>query len=180
MNIQPLFSTVEREKIFTYLIYHFEEGISLHKIAREVGVSPSQVHKYVSILKDMRFVQDNKLLDSPLIRSLRLVENLLQLRKERVVNFLKKSIPSAEGIGIYGSWAKGSNTGDADLDIWIKVSKAPDDLTLAKTRRTLEKKLGVVVDLTPITPEKFEYLKKKNPPFYFSLCNSTRLWGEKL
>ena len=180
MNMQCLFSTKERERMMIYILYNPTKKINLHEIARTVKISPSQAHKYISILRKQNIIKNNLLHDSVLIRSLRLTQNILKIENKKLVTYLKKSIQNIQGIGMYGSWSKGSNDKTADLDIWIKTSKEVDDLTIAKARRTLEKKFLIAIDLIVITPKQLEYFREKNPSFYFSLYNSIKLWGEGL
>ncbi|MFH1752265.1 MAG: nucleotidyltransferase domain-containing protein [archaeon] len=180
MNMQVLFSTDEREKIMNYLLYNPSKEINLNEIARQVKVSPGQVHKYVSILRKLGIVKSNFLKESPLVNSLRLTQNLVFIEKKKIVKKLKKGIPEIKGIGVYGSWAKGTNYEDSDLDVWIKIEKTPSDKNLYELKKEIEKSSKVAVDLMALTPEKLLHLKEKSESFYFSLFDTIHLWGESL
>ena len=180
MKIQPLFSTKERELILAYLLDHPSEKINMNQLARKLRISVGQIHKYISILRREGIVKDNNLQDTPTIRSLRILHNLQKINERKVIQLLKRSIPDILGIGIYGSWAKGTNIENADLDIWIKIKKSPSDIDIAKTRKEIESAIRVSVDMTIATPESMKHFREKSDSFYFSLYNGIKLWGKEL
>jgi len=151
---------------------------SLYEIARQANVSPSQVHKYVAIWKKYGWIKGMQVANTPLIQAFRLMENIHLLKDGRMVAQIRKMLQSVKGIGLYGSWAKGTNNENADVDVWIFVEQEPDDLVLGKIRRALEKKLGKKLDITIVTKEKLRDLQKNNPNFYYSLYHSIRLWRD--
>ncbi|MCK4318948.1 nucleotidyltransferase domain-containing protein [Candidatus Micrarchaeota archaeon] len=180
MNIHTLLSTEEREKILRYLLKNPSNEINMNKLARELRLSVGQIHKYVTILRKERLVDQNRLQEIPITKTLRLLFNIKRIQEKRLVAILKNHLPKSKSIGIYGSWANGTNLEGADLDIWVKMDNEPADLELAKTRKKLEKKLGVPVDLTIATPERLKHFREKSDAFYFSLYNGIILWGEGL
>ena len=180
MNIQPLFSTPERERIMEHLLEHPSEEISMNALARKLRVSPGLVHKHVSLLRKNGLVRGRKLLDTPLVRALRVVDNLRRVEEAALPNILRKHLAAAKGFGMYGSWSNGSNSETADLDIWVKLEKEPKDSELAALRKRLEGALGVSVDVLIATPDRLEHLRAKSESLYYSLYNSILLWGEPL
>ena len=106
--------------------------------------------------------------------------NIKRIQEAKVVDVLRGRFPESEGIGIYGSWAHGTNFEGADLDIWLSMKKEPEDLKIAKARRELEERAGVPVDITTATPERLKHFREKSEAFYFSLYNGLILWGEGL
>jgi len=180
MEIHWLLSTKEREKILGYILEHPSEKINMNGLARKLNLSPGQIHKYVSILRKTGLVSKDRLQELPITSALRLLWNLLRIQKEELIQTLNRHFPKSKGIGIFGSWARGSNLEESDLDIWIKMEKEPGDLELAKARKELERKMGVSVDITVVTPQRLEYFKQKSDAFYFSLYNGILMWGEGL
>src|SRR3989338_3592857 len=148
MNIHDLLSTSERERILGYLLEHPSEKISMNGLARKLGLSAGQIHKYVGILRGEGLVLGTALQETPLTRALRLLWNIKRIQEAKVVDVLRGRFPESEGIGIYGSWAHGTNFEGADLDIWLSMKKEPEDLKIAKARRELEERAGVPVDIT--------------------------------
>jgi predicted nucleotidyltransferase/DNA-directed RNA polymerase subunit H (RpoH/RPB5) len=180
MRIHPLLSTEEREKILGYLLMHPSEKINMNGVARELGLSPGQVHKYVSILRKEGLVEKDEWKEVPLAHSLRLLFNIKKVGGAGIVDVLRRELPGVEGIGIFGSWASGTNAEGSDLDIWVKMGKEPEELAVAKARKRLEGKVGVPVDIVIATPERMKHFREKSDAFYFSLYNGRILWGEGL
>jgi len=84
---------------------------------------------------------------------------------------LDEHLPSpewAKGIGIYGSWARGTNTRESDLDLWILVDTYSRDLEfqVAGFQHELAHVLGYEVHTLILTKEKVRDLSRKDAPFY--------------
>jgi len=180
MKVYKLLSTNEREEILGYILEHPSERINMNKLARVLGLSLGQIHKYVTILREYKLVIDDRLQEIPLTCALRLLWNIKRIKEGDVVGILRRSLPDITGIGVYGSWASGTNSEEADLDLWINMEKEPDDISIAKVRRELETRMRLSVDLTVTTVERLNHLRKKSDAFYFSLYNGIVLWGERL
>jgi predicted nucleotidyltransferase len=81
----------------------------------------------------------------------------------------------AEGIGIYGSWAEGTNIDESDIDLWILASRYPGDTESGNLRAAITGALGTEVHLLFLTREKLEALKTGDEPFYRSLMRTALL-----
>ena len=180
MNITALFSTKEREEILGYLLAHPSEEITMRGLARKLSLSASQIHKYVGILKKAGLFEQNRLKETPLTSALRLLWNLKRIGGAGIVAILRRRFGKVAGIGMYGSWASGTNTEGSDLDLWVKTEIKPKDIGIAQARKELESKLGVPVDIVIATPKGLEHFREKSDAFYFSLYNGKLLWGEGL
>ncbi len=182
MNISPLFSTPKRELLLCRLLSRPSETLNMNGLARELKISPGQVHKYAGILQKEGLFESRggKLADSPNTRALRVVCNLKRAESGRVVQILRRYFPNAAGIGVFGSWVKGTNNEGSDFDVWIKIENEPEDLLVARARRELERSLGVPADITIATPSRVSGFKEKSGSFYFSLFSGITLWGAEL
>lgn len=180
MKLHPLMSTMERELILGYLFGHPSEKINMNKLARELKLSVGQIHKYVSLLRKYGFVSKDKLQQVPIICALRLLWNMKMIGEKGLVRVLRRHFKELKGVGIFGSWALGTNLERADLDVWVKMDEEPEDIDLAKTKREMESKMKVPVDIIIATPETLEHFRRKSDAFYFSLYNGRLLWGEGL
>jgi len=179
MNMNELYSTPERERILRYLLYGQREK-TMREVAKETNVSPAQVHKYLGILEKAGIAKGGKLLEVPLVHSLRLTQNLKRLKKANLTGLIRKKIPGVVGLGVFGSWANGTNMEGSDVDIWVKVEKEPEMLLSTQTRKELENKLGTGVDLIWLDEGRTKGHMEKNPPFYFSIYYSIVLWGKRI
>jgi len=79
--------------------------------------------------------------------------------------------PWATGIGIYGSWADGTNTTESDLDLWILVAYYTPELEInaAELEQNLEADIHCEVNSLILTSEKLRQLKAEDQPFYSGL-----------
>ncbi len=180
MNMHEIFSTSEREKLFTYFIYMDGELRTLRGIARELSLSPAQVHKYMKILEREGLAKNGRMVDNEYVRSLRRVVNLQRIEKAGLVGIIRRKVPSSTGIGMFGSWAQGRNTMDSDLDIWVKIKKGIGIEKESELKREIEKKIGVDVDLFLFDNGALQKRRSENAAFFFSIYHSTVLWGERI
>ncbi|HLG03272.1 MAG TPA: nucleotidyltransferase family protein [Bacteroidia bacterium] len=81
-----------------------------------------------------------------------------QEKQNIIVNYLKVYQP--EMIGIFGSYARGENRADSDLDILISIKKPIGLLEFVRMQRELSELLGVNVDLVTERSIRNETLKK--------------------
>jgi uncharacterized protein len=65
--------------------------------------------------------------------------------KNIILNHLKEFDPIK--VGIFGSYARGDNKKDSDIDILVKFKESPSLLTIVKLENDLSEILGVKVDL---------------------------------
>ena len=85
----------------------------------------------------------------------------------------------ALGIGIYGSWADGTNTEGSDLDLWVLCKTIPPMIKVANVEHSVASALSVEVHLMVLNMEKIEEMKRSDLPFYLSfLRQSITLEGE--
>jgi len=180
MDIPSLLSTDERVKLLSYILLHPSDEIVPDRIARKVGVSKSQSHKYAGILRENGIIKGKALLDTPTVRALRALLNVERLARANAINLLRRRFPKAKGIGMFGSFAAGTNAEGSDLDIWVKMDSEPSDLEVARAKKELGGKLGAQADIVIATPQRLLRLREKSDAFYFSLYNGRILWGDPL
>ncbi|MBU1940762.1 MAG: nucleotidyltransferase domain-containing protein, partial [Candidatus Thermoplasmatota archaeon] len=162
-----------RIQILNYVL--FRESVTVGKVAGDLGLSKGFVSDFLSLLDRHDIVQRDKgyrVVDSFFTRSIKV---LLNLNKFQGVSLKKSYI---KGVGIYGSWAHGTNTVDSDVDIWIKTDVYPDEKELAIFVKQIRMMVHAEVQLLVLTPQKVFQLKKDSP-FYSALYHdSIVLWGE--
>ncbi len=175
--MSKLLSTSERERILSDVLFKQDE-ISVADVSRSLKVSKGFVSKFLSLLSKERILKKSKnkyvVLANIKVRLLRILFNL---RLFTDFNFGKYAF--VKGAGIYGSCAKGENTEDSDIDIWIKIDKT-DERELAKVTGSLKKLSGRISPLY-LSMEKIDVLKKDDLPFYNSIVHgSIKLYGEDI
>ena len=166
-----LFKTEERAKILRYVMFRSSSLVS--EVSRATGVNKGLVSRYLRLLYDLGLLQRDgrkyALLDGALPRAVRLILNMEKLDLPTLgtgpFRWLK-------GLGLYGSWARGTNHIDSDLDVWISTDRLPEESDLARLQRDLSLRAGAEVNLLVLTPQKMAELKINDPPFYNSLITN--------
>jgi predicted nucleotidyltransferase len=157
----------------------FCSSFSVAEVSRATGVTKGLVSRYLRLLKEHGLLQkegrEYSPHDSAHSRAIKLLLNLQR------IDLSALSLGSARGLGLYGSWARGTNHQESDLDVWIRADSLPPESELARLQRDLGLQADTEVNLLVLTPEKLERLKKEDPPFYNSLVyNSVILKGEPI
>jgi len=177
MNTHKLLSTKERIKILRYVLYK-KEHLSVNRIANELRLSKGLVSKFFDILTKEGIIKRKK--NEFLIQNnlkTKAIKILLNLDSFDTKIFDKyKFVKSA---GLYGSFVKGENTQDSDIDLWVFIEKTKDEY-LSKLTNELKRKYNNIKPLY-LTKEKLKILKKEDAIFYCSLIfGSITIYGEKI
>jgi predicted nucleotidyltransferase len=175
--LTELFKTEERVRILRYAM--FRKSFRAVDVSNDTGVTKGLISRYLHILEVHGLLQKNgreySPQDSALSRAIRLLLNL-----ERI-DLSAFSLDYARSFGLYGSWARGTNDRESDLDVWINVDSMPEQGILARLQRDLSLQTGSEVNLLILTPERLERLKIEDHPFYNSLVTGfVTLKGEPL
>jgi predicted nucleotidyltransferase len=181
--LTELFKTEERAKILRYVM--FRSGFSVSEVSRAAGVNKGLVSRYLHILEKLGLLERDgrryALLDGALSRVVRLLLNLEKLDVPILVMEPFDGLKGFKGLGLYGSWASGTNRLDSDLDVWISADSLPEERGLARLQRDLSHRAGTEVNLLVINQQKLAELKINDPPFYNTLImNSLTIKGKPL
>jgi predicted nucleotidyltransferase len=104
-----------------------------------------------------------------LIKYLKILQNIVFLHP--LIEKLKKL---SLRIVFYGSAAKGENTTESDIDVFI-LTRTPDEVEKIIFKDKLREKIQYVAH----TPNDFIKSKKRNPTFYKEAEKGIVLWQEK-
>lgn len=177
MNIQELFSTKERVKLLKFVIYKTKH-LNVSKVSSELKLSKGLVSKFFDILvkeKILRRIRNNFLVqDNVNTKAIKLLLNLgsFDTKIFNKYQFVKSA-------GLYGSFVKGNNTEESDIDLWVLTEKT-DEERVAKLTNELKRKYRYIKPLY-LTKEKLKTLKKEDCVFYYSLVfGSIIIYGEEI
>ncbi len=174
--IHRLASTENRERILEYILEMEEFGPE--EVASALNLSKGLVSTYFRELVKLGIIhkRGRRFYPSrgPELRELKrflnfwtLREALLPLREDWIL-----------ALGVYGSFARGENGKDSDVDVWILIEDT-GPLKIMEFQEKLEKVLGREVDLLVLTGDKLARLKKENPYLYWNIkLSSLVLWGD--
>jgi len=169
MNITGMFSTVERLAIVRAVI--FRAGpFGVGELARKTGLSKGLVSQFLRMMKKEGLLRREKnsffVVDNVKTASVRLLLGLsgLDATVFRKFKFVRRA-------GLYGSFAKGTNNEDSDIDLWVLVDGA-SETELAGLTKALKAMDGRIRPLY-LTREKLTRLKKEEQTFYYSLFFGT-------
>jgi len=169
----------EKEKIIEFVTDNPNKEVRVRELAKQLNLSPAYISRTLKILKKHGMFKNNKTdLSNPYVRSLKIFLNVRKLVEKNVVEMLKKVKAS---VGIYGSWASGTNDEDSDLDVWIKFDKHPGEMKVASIANDIRKALGRNVQILVLSQDRIERLKNEDPTFYYSLVfGSILICGEPI
>lgn len=153
--------------------------IKITEVAKESKTSKASVSLTVKRLTKEEIIKDWHVnMANPRTRALKILINIDSITKAGMVAKLK---PYALGIGIYGSWAKGTNTEASDIDIWIKPKKPFKFTDIGAIIGEIGDGLGVEAQVLVLSKERLEQLGKTNSTFLHSLWfGSMDLYGEAI
>ena len=174
--MEKIFSTKQRIKILAAIAFK-TNNIGVNNIANQLRLSKGLVSKYFDILAKMGILKKVngklRITDSSLLKGIKILLNIKNIDP----NIFKK-FSFVKSVGLYGSCAKGENTEDSDIDLWIKVGNVSEE-NLAMLTSKLNKAIRNVNPLF-LTDKKIEKAKKEDPLFYHSLAfGSIILYGDK-
>lgn len=149
-----------------------KEKLHIREIADKLNISPSSVHKLIKFLKKQNALKEIKEKNRLVIELNQENEFLIQIKK--IINFndlinskAYNKLKSLGKIGVYGSFAKGTNDLGSDIDIWFLTNKK--ELELRPLLRQLELELGNKVNVLFLSDKKIKQLKTDDYEFYIRL-----------
>lgn len=177
--LPELFKSKERIRILHHV--SIRTSFTVQSVINATGVSKGLVSEYLNMLIRQQLLSRNK-------RSITRQETTFWKAIKRLLNLdlLRPKIslpPWALGIGIYGSWADGTNTAGSDLDLWLLVDSYDPEIEIkaAELDQNIAAAIHCEVNSLILTREKLHHLRKHDQPFYSSLMRgSLTLEGDGL
>ncbi len=174
--MHKIFSTPERLKIIKYVIFK-ESPLSVNAVADDLNLSKGLVSKYLELLLQEKITSRSKgkylIADSAITKAIKIFLNISGIDVE-----LFKKFKFVKSVGLYGSCAKGENTENSDIDIWLLVDDVEDG-KVASLSSGISKKIKNAQSIF-LTEKKLEKIKKDDELFYHSLSfGSIIIYGEE-
>ena len=153
------------------------KSFSVREVSKELGISPGSASTMLNRLKSKGLVTTEVRgrlllcsidLENPIARQLKVLLSLDTLGD--LVGSLK---PFAKKIILFGSAARGLDTEESDIDVFVlttDMAKAKE--AISQARNSISRKLSpVIVDTTG-----YSRLKREDKPFYDSINSGITLW----
>jgi predicted nucleotidyltransferase len=174
--MESLFSTSQRIKILQTVIFR-SGSVSVNNIASQLRLSKGLVSKYFQILLKEQILKKEKgklvVADNTSVKAVKILLNL-----RRIDTRIFSKYPFVTAVGLYGSCARGENTEDSDVDLWVRV-KDVEETKIASLTSEINKKIKNA-KLLFLSDKKIEKLRKEDIMFYHSLSfGSIILYGDK-
>lgn len=169
--LPELFKSDDRVRIFRFVSEN--KGITVQSTVNGIHVSKPVVSRYLNMLTDKGLCERKG-------RTFHWISTPIGNAAKRLINLiiLKDNLSKpdwARGIGFYGSWARGTNTRESDLDLWILVEDYNPNLefAVAEFEHDLAEKLQTEVHVLILNNNKLAQLSRSDVPFYSQLVKET-------
>ena len=182
-NMIQLYQKITQLKVLTLFLKNPHSSYYLRESARILEMDPMTVKRSLKILVEddllIRFSEKNSILykahiENPAFRHLKISYNLSWLQEKNVTDFLTSKMNATTSIILFGSYAKGENDEESDIDI-LTISLAKN-----KPSAELASLLETDVNLVNFTPAQWTSQAKKNRAFYLDvILDGIVLYGTK-
>jgi predicted nucleotidyltransferase len=156
---------------------------SLRGLANASNVSRVSAAETIEYLKSNKMIflsvvgnthQYKVNLESPLTKQWKILFNLEEIEKSKLVEEIIEKIPNVQSISLYGSLAKGTNDENSDLDLLVIL----EEKLISKP--ALGKKLAREPNIIFLTPNEWKGIAQKDKVFYDNvILDSIMLYGRK-
>lgn len=178
-----LYQKIKQLSVLKLFLDHPHTSYYLRESARLLKMDPMTIKRALTLLVADRIIlqtrEKNQILykahlENPAFRFLKIAYNLSWLQKKEVTEFLTHHMNTVISILLFGSYAKGENDNESDVDILvISLSKNTPIAELAKL-------LKRDVNLISFTPAQWSRQSKTNKAFYLDvILDGIVLFGTK-
>jgi len=154
---------------------------NVREVARLTNISPTTASTYLINAVKAGFLKKEKSrnlilfyadLESHKFKDMKIYNNIKKIRASGLVEFIENELNYPEVIVLFGSYAKGENKKDSDIDMFIlSESKNKFDLN------SFEKKLGTEIQIFLHNRKEFELMKVENKELINNIINGIKLSG---
>jgi len=168
-NMIQIYQKITQFKVLRLFLDNPYTGYYLRESVRILKMDPMTVKRSLDLLvKDMLLIKSeekNRILyqlnlENVSARYLKISYNLSWLHEKKVVDFILDKMKTVTSIILFGSFAKGENDEDSDVDI-VTIS-----LSDRKPTEGFAKMLGRDVNLLDFTPAEWSEQGEKNKGLY--------------
>jgi predicted nucleotidyltransferase len=170
-DLPEIFKTKERMRILDYVSKR--DHVTATGVVSGTGASKALVSRYLRLLvragllgKEDRTYRWKQSARSAAIKRLLNIELLTGAIE----------LPDwADGIGVFGSFAEGTNTIESDIDLWVLLPaiSMESELRTAELEQQIRTRTGQETHVLILTREKVAHLRENDLPFYTGLTTTS-------
>jgi len=159
-----MFDLTKKERnVLDFFLDFSSKQFHVREIARKLSISPSTAKLSVDKLKKNNLIEETKIvnlrlfqvnLENKIVQEMKRTKNLDLITKSNII----KEIENPISVVLFGSFAKGINNENSDIDLLIITNKK-------KPINVLDIK-GYELQLIQMTPLEWREKVKKDKPFY--------------
>ena len=173
-----ILSSTAAQKVWGFLCQNPQQAFFSAEVAHRILLSKGGVNQILRTMADQGLLQTEKKgrmifyrVDprSPLVKQFKVFRNVA-LAEE----LTKKVRPFCEKVILFGSCARGEDTPESDLDIFV-VSRQKDKVREVVAPVKEKRKVQLIIK----TPQEFIGLDKKEPVFYEEIQRGIVLWEKE-
>ena len=176
--LPEIFKTKERIRILDFVSKR--ESVTATDVIRETGSSKAFVSRYLHLLVRTGLIaKENRTYYWQMTAESAVIKRLMNI--ELLTTTIDHLPDWADGVGVYGSFASGTNTTLSDIDLWVLLPTytMESELLIAQMEKEIRTRTGHETHILILTTEKLSHLKEHDAPFYTGLREtSLTLRGE--
>jgi len=163
--LYSIFTETNTLKILGYLVENPGREFIEKEIQKATGISKGGVNSALRELAQKKLIERKRRgrmyfyttqLNNPFVRQLKVLKNIARLWP-----LTKKLRSLSQKIILFGSWSRGENLKDSDIDLCVLTNSAEEVQQIIK-KSSLKNKLQLITR----TPTGFAELEKKDPIFF--------------
>ena len=180
LKLKLLFQKIKLLKVLSEFFDYPRDEFYAAELAKKTGISTPSMVRYLGGLYKHGFLERKelgrtrlyRLNMNPFLRQLKISYNVERVFCSGLLQYILENTSGLNAVVLYGSWAKGANTNDSDIDLLVVCDKNSIDL------EKLEKIVKRRVDMKVMKMSKWLKQKDKNRGFYLEvLINGIALYG---
>jgi len=177
-HLYSIFTETNTLKILGYVIENPGREFIEKEIQKATGISKAGVNLALRRLAQKRLVERKRRgrmyfytsqVNNPLIKQLKILKNMARLSP-----LVKKLKDLSQKIILFGSWSRGENLKDSDIDLCLLTNSAEEVQQIVK-KSSLRNKLQLIIR----TPTGFAELEKKDPVFFKEIDRGIVLFSKE-
>ena len=182
-NMIQIYQKITQFKVLALFLKNPHIDYYLRETSRILDMDPMTIKRSLDMLvKDkflIKFEEKNRILyranlENPSLRYLKISYNLSFLQEKKIVEFIINRMKSVTSIMLFGSFAKGENDENSDIDI-VVISQSRN-----KPTSEIAELLNKDVNLLNFTPSQWSKQSKINRAFYLDvIIDGIVLYGTK-